>query len=228
VDFVNNELDSIKITSDRRMKLGGVEARVMEGTGTDDSDMFFRAVALDPSQNEAVIEMMIYGEPGDMKRPSNKAVIDRIVASFKPPHSSDKQINACGKYAIWVPDTWKVYIKNERLTAESRDNDLYMVVAPLEDKTAELLDDDVGDFIDAELDNMKITADRREKLDGLEARIIEGTGTDDGEMFFRAIALKPSEDDGIIVMLIYGEPGEMKRPTNRTIIDRIVHSFRPM
>jgi len=228
VDFIDSELDSIKITSDRRQKLGGVEARVMEGTGTDESEMFFRAVALDPSQNEAVIEMVVYGAPNDMKRPANKAIIDRIVGSFKPPPQADKLINGCGRYAIWVPDTWKVTIKNERLTAESRDNDLYMIVAPLEDKTADLLDDDVGDFIDAELDNMKITSDQREKLDGLEARIIEGTGTDDGDMFFRAVALKPDDDGGIIAMLIYGAPGEMKRPANRAIIDRIVRSFRPM
>jgi hypothetical protein len=228
VDFIDAELDSIKMTSDRRQKLGGVEARVMEGTGMDDSDMFFRAVALDPSENETVIEMMVYGAPNDMKRPANKAIIDRIVASFKPPPHADKQVNACGRYSIWVPDTWKVTIKNQRLTAESRDNELYMVVAPIEDKTADLLDDDVGDFIDAELDNMKITSDRREKLDGLEARIVEGTGTDDGDMFFRAVALKPSDDDGVIEMLIYGAPGEMKRPANRAIIDRIVRSFRPM
>jgi len=206
----------------------------MEGTGTDNGNVSFRAVALDPSENEGLIEMLIYAPAAEMKKPAIKATVDRIMRSFKPPAAAaDAQVNACGKYAVWLPDRWKVTIKNERLTALSRDNKLHLVVAPLEDKTAELLDDDVGDFIDDELDDMKITADRREKLSGVEARVMEGTGTnedDDNEadVSFRAVALQPGEKTGVIEILIYGAPGEMKRPEARAVVDRIMRSFKPI
>jgi plasmid maintenance system killer protein len=228
-DFIDAELENMKVTSDRREKLGGVAARIMEGTGTDDGNKIFRAVALDPGENEALIEVLIYGAPGDMKRPANKAILDRIVGSLKPPPAvADALVNACGKYSIWLPDRWKITIKNERVTAQSRDNKLYLVVAPIEDKSASLLDDDVADFIDDELEDMKITSDGREKLGGIEARVMEGTGTDDGDMSFRAVALKPSENAGVIEVLIYGSPGEMKLAANRAVVDRILRSLKPI
>jgi hypothetical protein len=233
-DFVDDELENPKIMSDRREKLGDFEARIMEGTGTDNGNVSFRAVALDPSENEGLIELLIYAPAAEMRKPAIKVIVDRIVRSFKPTASiADTQVNACGKYSLWLPDRWKVTIKNERLTALSRDNKLHLVVAPIEDKSAELLDDDVGDFIDDELDDMKITSDRREKSAGIEARVMEGTGTnadDDNEsdVSFRAVALQPSEKTGVIEILIYGAPGEMKRPENRAIVDRIMHSFKPI
>jgi hypothetical protein len=228
-DFIDDELDNPKITSDRRERSGGIEARVMEGTGKDDGNVIFRAVALDAGENEGLIEMLIYGDPAEMKRPANRVIIDRIVRSFKPPAAvADTLVNACGSFALWLPDRWKITIKNERVTAESRDNKLYLVVAPLEDKTANLLDDEVAEFIDDELENMRITSDRRERSGGVEVRIMEGTGTDDGDTSFRAVALKPSEDAGVIAMLIYGPPGEMKRPANRAIVDRIIRSLKPI
>ncbi len=138
VDFIDDELDDVKITSDRREKSGGIDARVMEGTGMDDGNILFRAVALDPGENEGLIEVLIYGAPGEMKRPANKAIVDRIVRSFKPPPTvADATVNACGRYAVWLPDRWKINIENERLTAQSRDNKLYLIVAPLEDEIGE-------------------------------------------------------------------------------------------
>ncbi len=95
-------------------------------------------------------------------------------------------------------------------------------------KSANLLDDDVADFIADELEGMKITSDLREKSGGIEARVMEGTGTDDGDMSFRAIALKPNENAGVIEMLIYGSPAEMKRLASRAIVDRIIRSLKPI
>jgi hypothetical protein len=100
------------------------------------------------------------------------------------PALADTQVNACGRYSIWVPDSWTLTIKKERMAAESPDNGLYLVVAPIGDKSADLIDDDVVDFIDDELEDMKITSDRREKLVGIEARVMEGTGADNGNMSF--------------------------------------------
>jgi hypothetical protein len=228
-DFIDSELDDIKITSDRREKSGGIEARVIEGTGTDDGNILFRAVTLDPGESEGLIEVLIYGDPGEMKRPANKAIVERIVRSFKPPPAvTDALVNACGRYSVWLPERWKITIENERLTAQSRDDQLYLVVAPLEDESAELLDDDVADFISDELEGMKITADVRERSGAIETRVMEGMGTDDGAMSFRAIALKPNPDAGVIELLIYGPPAEMKRLASRAIVDRIIRSLKPL
>jgi hypothetical protein len=234
VDFIDDELESIKITADRREKLGGIPARVLEGTGTDNGNMSFRAVALDPSENDGLIEVLIYAPPGEMRQPAIKALVDRIVRSFKPtPAVADTQVNACGKYSLWLPDTWKVTIENEKLTALSRDNKLHLLVAPIEDESAELLDDDVGDFIGDEFVDMKIMSDRREKLGGVEARVMEGTATTDrdeieSDLSFRAVALKPSQNSAVVEILIYGSPYEMKRPASRAIVDRILRSFKPI
>ena len=143
------------------------------------------------------------------------------------PAFADTQVNACGRYSIWVPDNWKITIHGERLTAESRDNAITLVVAPLADKSADLIDEDVTDFIDEEIDNMKVTSDRRDKLGALQARILEGTGTDDGNIIFKALALDPSENAAVVEMLIYAEPAEMSRPANKDTVDRILRSFKP-
>ena|ERR1700722_5178410 len=143
------------------------------------------------------------------------------------PAFASTQVNACGRYSIWVPDNWKITFNNERMTAESRDNEITLVVAPLKDKEADLLDDDVTDFVDDEIDDMKVTSDRRDKVGGFQVRIFEGTGTDDGNITFKALAIDPSENEAVIEMLIYGDPGEMKRPANKANIDRILRSFKP-
>jgi hypothetical protein len=43
-----------------------------------------RAVALDPSENEGLIEVLIYAPPGEMRQPAIKALVDRILRSLKP------------------------------------------------------------------------------------------------------------------------------------------------
>lgn len=143
------------------------------------------------------------------------------------PALADTQVNAPGKYSIWVPDNWKVTFNNERLDAESRDTEITLVVSSLKDKDADLLDEDVTDFVDDEIDDMKVTSDRRDKLGAFDVRIVEGTGTDDGNIIFKAVALDPGTNAALIEMLIYGDPAEMKKPANRTAIDRILRSFKP-
>lgn len=143
------------------------------------------------------------------------------------PAFADTQVNACGKYSIWVPDNWKVTINNERLNAESRDGELTLVVSQLEDKAADLLDEDVSNFIDEEIDNTKFTSDRRDKLADFPVRILEGTGTDEGNIIFKALALDPGGNAAVIEMFIYGDPAEMNRPANKDTVNRILRSFKP-
>jgi hypothetical protein len=106
---------------------------------------------------------MIRQGGAEMRR---RAILLGLLLFLTPaaPALGDTKVNACGRYSIWVPDSWEITLKSERMTAESRDNGLYLVVAPIEDKSADVIDDDVVDFIDDELENMKITSDRREKL----------------------------------------------------------------
>jgi hypothetical protein len=153
-----------------------------------------------------------------------------VALLFVSPASSalaDTQTNNCGRYSIWVPDGWKVTINGERIDAESRDNEINIVVAPIEDKSADLLDEDVTDFISEEIEKTKFVSDRRDKIADLKSRFIEGTGYDDGDITFKAIAIDPGENVGLIELVIYAAPAEMDRPANKEIVDRILRSFRP-
>ncbi len=153
-----------------------------------------------------------------------------VALLFVSPASSamaDTQTNDCGRYSIWLPDNWKVTINGERIDAESRDNEINMMVAPINDKSADLLDEDVTDFVSEEIDKTKFTSDRRDKTGDLQARFLEGGGYDDGDVVFKAIAIDPGMNAGLVELVIYGAPAEMGRPANRDIVDRILHSFKP-
>jgi hypothetical protein len=144
-------------------------------------------------------------------------------------------VNACGKFSFWVPDDWKLAkesregkISAERSTYESADGNLYVLVGPLADRDADLMDEDVTDFIEQELDDMKVASDRRDKLENFNIRLVDGTGEDEGEaVSFKALALDPSATSGVIQILVYGVPADMSKTENEAIVERILRSLRP-
>jgi hypothetical protein len=133
------------------------------------------------------------------------------------------QVNASGKFSIWVPDDWEVTFNGKRLSAEN--DEISVVAGPLADKAATLNDEDVRDFVGDELNNIKVTVDRLDKLEGFDIRVLEGT--DEDENAFRSIALLPRAGERVIQVLAYGDPAEMDKPETRSIIDRILQSLRP-
>jgi hypothetical protein len=139
------------------------------------------------------------------------------------PAFAGTQVNGSGKFSIWVPDDWEVTFNGKRLSAES--DEISLVVGPLADKAAALADEDVRDFVGDELNNIKVSVDRLEKLEGFDIRVLEGT--DEDENAFRSLALLPRAGERIIEALAYGDPAEMDRPETRSIIDRILRSLRP-
>jgi hypothetical protein len=229
-NFVKEEIENVKFTSDRRDKLSNFQVRILEGTDDDEGKkVFFKALALDPGGNEAVIELLVYADRTEMNRPANKNVIDRILRSLMPTVSAfaDTQVNACGSYSISVPSNWKITIDNERLSAVSRDSQLSLVVAPLSDE-ARLLDthEHVSNFIEEEIGKVKFTSDRREKLGDFQVRVLEGAGEGD-QLFFKVLALDPGRNKAVIELLIYADRAEMNSPANKTVIDQILRSFKP-
>jgi hypothetical protein len=228
-NFVKEEIENVKFTSDRRDKLGDFQVRILEGTGDDEGNKgFFKALALDPGSNEAVIEVLIYADRTEISRTLYRNVFDPILRSLMPTASAfaETRVNACGGYSVWVPNNWKITIDNERLTAISRDNWLSLVVAPLSDE-AHLLDphESVTNFVEEEIDGVKFTSDRRDKLGDFQVRVLEGTGED--QYAFKALALDPGGNKAVIELLIYADRAEMNRPENKTVIEKILRSFRP-
>jgi hypothetical protein len=131
-----------------------------------------------------------------------------------------------------VPDDWKVSKDSgggtERSTYESPDGNLYVLVSPLADRNADLMDEDVTDFVDEELDDMKVTSDKREKLEKYDVRLLEGTGADEGDaVIYKALALDPGGAEGVIIAVVYGERSQMRKTENEVVIDRILRSLRP-
>lgn len=85
LDFVDDELDDMHVTTDRMGQQASKPARFVEGTGTDEGDdVAFRAVAIDPAANRAVIVALVYGESDVAARGQAQAVISRILESFRP------------------------------------------------------------------------------------------------------------------------------------------------
>jgi|SRR5271157_5377631 len=155
-------------------------------------------------------------------------VISALLLISTAPAVAATQVNGSGKFAVWVPDNWKFAMKGERLTAEN--DDLSVLVGPIADKDADLIDNEVTDFVDEELDNMKVTSDRREKMESFDVRLMDGTARDDEEeedVTFRALALSPNTNGSVIEVLIYGTPDAMKKPEIQALADRILRSLRP-
>jgi len=141
-------------------------------------------------------------------------------------------INTCGKFSFWVPDDWKVTKEGtdsvERTSVESKDGTLSVLVGPLPDKTAVLTDEDVTDFVDEEFDDMKVTADKRDMVEKFNVRLLEGTGTDEGEaIVFKMLALDAGVDGGVLAVVISGEPKDLGRAENQATIEKILRSVRP-
>ena len=82
--FVEEEMDNVKVTSDRRDKLRDFQVRILEGTGDQGDKLSFKALALDPGGNEAVIELLVYADRREMNRLANKNVINRILPTLMP------------------------------------------------------------------------------------------------------------------------------------------------
>jgi hypothetical protein len=142
-------------------------------------------------------------------------------------------INACGKFSFSVPDDWKeskedVDLGVEHTAFENRDGSLYVVAGPLRDKTATLTDEDVHDFLDEQFDRMKVTSDKKDMLGKLQIRLLEGTGTDDGDpVVFRALALDTGTAVGVLIVVVSGAARVMDQGDNKAAIEKILRSIRP-
>ena len=141
-------------------------------------------------------------------------------------------VNEYGKFSFWVPNDWKMRKDlgggTERSTYESPDGNVSVLISPLADRSADLEDEDLMEFIDEEIDGMKLTSDKRDKLEKYEIRLLEGTGFDEGDaVIFKAIALDPGTSNGVIEALVYGDPDEMRKAEIAAIVERILLSLRP-
>jgi hypothetical protein len=160
-------------------------------------------------------------------------VLASTLAATKP-GCADTVINVCGKFSFWVPDGWratKESLQNaERSTFESADANLYVIVGPLADKTADLSDDDVPDFAGEQFSEVKITSDTRDRIEKFHVRLVNGTGTIEGETAnyeYKLLALDPALTEPVLVVLVYGDDASMARAENQATIERILRSIRP-
>jgi hypothetical protein len=148
------------------------------------------------------------------------------------PSCADTVVNTCGKFSFWVPDDWKATKEDDtpidRLTFESPDGNLSLLVGPLAEKDADLKDEEVTDFADEELDEMKVTGDKNDTVEKFKVRLIEGTGEDEGDpVVFKMLALDPDTDDTVLAIMIYGDTRHMSKADTQATIDKILRSLRP-
>ena len=140
---------------------------------------------------------------------------------------ADDHVSAAGKFSAWLPDRWVVSESNGRIEAHNPPDTVQVVIGALKDADADLADDEVIDFIDEEIDDMKVTRDETVNMQGRESRLIEGNGRDEGDAVnFRAIAFDPG--GAVLVALVYGDARALSREDISKAVDRILRSVRPM
>ena len=137
--------------------------------------------------------------------------------------------NPPGKFSIWLPDPWTVRVEGNRIFAQNPKDTIEVVAHPLLDPDADLVDEDVTDFVDDELDSMKVETDKPMKHGALNARYVEGTGTDGpDDVIFKALAIDPSEKDAVIEVVIYGDDDVMDKDELQPMIQHILRSLQPL
>jgi hypothetical protein len=137
--------------------------------------------------------------------------------------------NPAGKFSIWLPDPWTVRVEGNRIFAQNPKDTIEVVVHPLADSDADLVDEDVTDFVDDELDSLKVVTDKPEKRGALNARYVEGTGMDGpDDVIFKAVAIDPGEKDAVIEVVIYGDDDVMDKAENQPMIQHILRSLQPL
>jgi hypothetical protein len=136
--------------------------------------------------------------------------------------------NDAGRFSVWLPDAWIVAQQGNRLDAHNPPDTVQVVVAPLKDGDADLTDEDVADFVDDEIDEMRVTADRQMPVGNLPARHLEGTGKDEGDnVTFHAVAIDPGGTAPVIEALVYGEDKAMTHDQVQNAVAHILRSLRP-
>jgi len=91
------------------------------------------------------------------------------------------------------------------------------------------MDEDVLDFVDDEINDMHVKADRLTAQASKPARSLGGNGKDEDEdIVFRAIAIDPAANLPVIAALVYGETDPMGRREVHAMVERILTSFRPL
>lgn len=84
-EFLDEQFDKMKVTSDKKEMLDKYQVRFLEGTGTDDGDaVVFKALALDTGTATGVLMVVVSGSAKDMEQTDSAAAIDRILRSLRP------------------------------------------------------------------------------------------------------------------------------------------------
>jgi hypothetical protein len=136
--------------------------------------------------------------------------------------------NEAGRFSIWLPNPWIVTQQGDRVVAHNPSDTVQVIAGPLKDHDADLTDEDVADFVDDEIDDMRVTADRQMPVGNLATRHLEGTGKDEGDdVVFRAVAIDPGGSAPVIEALVYGDNEAMARDQVQNAVAHILRSLRP-
>ena len=160
-----------------------------------------------------------------------RVIIIALIASLAGAASAlaGEYKNPAGKFSIWLPDPWTVRVEGKRIFAQNPKDTIEVVVHPLDDPDADLVDEDVADFVDEELDTMKVVTDKPLKHGELNARLLEGTGTDGpDDVVFRALAVDPSANDPVIEVVVYGDDDVMDKDDIKPMVQHILRSLHPL
>jgi hypothetical protein len=137
--------------------------------------------------------------------------------------------NDLGRFSVWLPDGWVIVQQGARMVGHNPGDTVQVVVGPLRDADADLVDEDVADFVDDEIDGMRVASDTNLQQAGFAARRLAGTGNDEGDdVVFHAMAIDPGGTAAVIEAVVYGETDAMGRPQLQAAVEQILTSLRPL
>lgn len=123
------------------------------------------------------------------------------------------------QFSLWLPDEWDVTLSKDTIRAVSSDGLLYCVVWDIEgveeDQEAEKI---IRERVESVLDDVEYDPDTELEIEGMDAKIVEGTAKhEDKEVIFLITAFRYA-DDKVGVVSFVGDP-EVRNIYKGTIID---------
>lgn len=123
------------------------------------------------------------------------------------------------QFSLWLPDEWDVTLSKNTINAVSPDGLLYCVVWNIEgveeDEEAKKI---IRERVEGVLDDVEYDPDTELEIEGMDAKIVEGTAEHQGKEVVFLITMFRHADDRVGVIGFVGDP-EVRNLYKGTIID---------
>ncbi len=131
-----------------------------------------------------------------------------------------------GKVKITIPDTWKVEINEETLTASTQDGTISLVFSIIEANTLDAALDEVDKQMATEFQEVKIGEPEEIEINGMSAVSYDGSATTDGTTIYIGGSLIMTPSNKVLFIFAAAAPDAMEKYEKD--IEAIANSIKPL